>query len=235
MGATRSQEVTHDVGDRISWTLRPAISTKLNMVIFDDLSKMDVPEGQPVPNVGDERKGSDGKVKKVTQVLTWQDRRERMRDVCTNCHASGQVSGFYQQFDNLVDLYNDKFAKPAAAIMAELYKANKLTPAQMDEKLEWTYYELWHHEGRRARHGAAMSGPDYAWWHGIYDVAKTFYLHFLPEVKEVAGEQLANQLLDKHVYSQPGHRWLKEGMSKDQLQQIQEFYRQRYGDQNEIK
>ena len=115
----------------------------------------------------------------------------------------------------------------AAAIMAELYKANKLTAAQMDEKLEWTYYELWHHEGRRARHGAAMSGPDYAWWHGIYDVAKNFYLHFIPEVKEAAGEQLGKELIDKYVYSQPGHRWLKEGMSKDQLQQIQEFYRQR--------
>jgi len=235
MGATRSQDATHDVGERISWTLRPAISTKLNMVVFDDLSKMDVPEGQPLPKVGDERKGSDGKTKKVTQVLTWQDRRERMRDVCTNCHASGQVEGFYQQFDNLVELYNDKFAKPAAAIMAELYKANKLTAAQMDEKLEWTYYELWHHEGRRARHGAAMSGPDYAWWHGVYDVAKNFYLHFIPEVKEVAGEQLAKELLDKYVYSQPGHKWLKEGMSKDQLQQIQEFYRQRYGNQNEPK
>ena len=235
MSATRSQDVTHDVGERISWTLRPAISTKLNMVVFDDLSKMDVPEGQPVPKVGDERKGSDGKTRKVTQVLTWQDRRERMREVCTSCHASGQVDGFYTQFDNLVDLYNDKFAKPAAAIMAELYKANKLTPAPMDEKLEWTYYELWHHEGRRARHGAAMSGPDYAWWHGIYDVAKNFYLHFIPEVKEAAGEQLGKELIDKYVYSQPGHRWLKEGMSKDQLQQIQEFYRQRYGEQNEPK
>ena len=235
MSATRSQDVTHDVGERISWTLRPAISTKLNMVVFDDLSKMDVPEGQPVPKVGDERKGSDGKTRKVTQVLTWQDRRERMQEVCTSCHASGQVTGFYQQFDNLVDLYNDKFAKPAAAIMAELYKANKLTAAQMDEKLEWTYYELWHHEGRRARHGAAMSGPDYAWWHGIYDVAKNFYLHFIPEVKEAAGEQLGKELIDKYVYSQPGHRWLKEGMSKDQLQQIQEFYRQRYGEQNEPK
>ena len=32
MGATRDQKVTHDVGERISWTLRPAISTKLNMV-----------------------------------------------------------------------------------------------------------------------------------------------------------------------------------------------------------
>jgi hydroxylamine dehydrogenase len=62
-----------------------------------------------------------------------------MREVCTSCHASGQITSFYQQFDNLVDLYNNKFAKPAVAIMAELYKANKLTPAQMDEKLEWTY------------------------------------------------------------------------------------------------
>jgi hydroxylamine dehydrogenase len=117
----------------------------------------------------------------------------------------------------------------------ELRKANKLTPAPMDEKLEWVYYELWHHQGRRARHGAAMSGPDYAWWHGIYEVAKTFYFEFIPEVKHVAGEPMATQLLDKYVFSQPGHKWLQEGMTKEQLQKIQEFYRQRYGEQNEPK
>jgi len=26
---------------------------------------------------------------------------------------------------------------------------------------------MWHHEGRRARMGTAMMGPDYAWWHGF--------------------------------------------------------------------
>ena len=158
-----------------------------------------------------------------------------MRDVCSQCHADGQVTGFYRQFDDLVGLYNEKFARPATAIMGELYKANKLTPAPMDEKLEWIYYELWHHEGRRARHGASMSGPDYAWWHGMYEVAKTFYLQFIPELKQVAGETMAKQLLDKYVFSQPGHRWLQEGMNKEQLQKIQEFYRQRYGEQNEQK
>ncbi len=233
MGATRTQGVTHDVGDRISWTLRPAISTKLNMVVFDDLSKTDIPEGQPLPKVGDERKGADGRVRKVTKVLTWEDRRNGMKDVCTSCHASGQVEGFYKQFDNLVDLYNDKFAKPATSIMNELYKANKLTAGQMDEPLEGTYYELWHHEGRRARHGASMSGPDYAWWHGIYEVAQHFYFKFLPEVKQVAGDQLYAELMDKYVYSQPGHRWLKDGMTKEQLQKIQDFYKDRYGGQNE--
>jgi hypothetical protein len=235
MGGTTTQGVTHDVGERISWTLRPAISTKLNMVIYDDLSKEDVPEGKALPKVGDERKGADGKTKKVTQVLTWQDRRQRMQDVCSSCHAGGLVNGFYKQFDDLVVMYNEKFAKPATAIMEELYKADKLTRAQMDEKIEWTYYELWHHEGRRARHGASMSGPDYAWWHGIYEVAQHFYFKFLPEVKEVAGDKLYADLMEKYVYSQPAHRWLKEGMSKEQLQKIQDFYKQRYGEQNEPK
>jgi hydroxylamine dehydrogenase len=166
MSATPTQDVTHDVGERISWTLRPAISTKLNMVVYDDLSKDDLPEGTPLPKVGDQQKTPDGKTRTVTQVLTWQERRNRMQDVCSGCHASGQVTGFYRQFDDLVDLYNDKFARPATAIVNELYKANKLTAAPMDERLEWIYYELWHHEGRRARHGASMSGLDYAWWHG---------------------------------------------------------------------
>lgn len=231
MSATRSQPVTHDVGERISWTLRPVISTKINLVEYDDHTKTDIPEGQALPKEGDMVTGKDGKSRKVVKVLTWAQRRDNMKEVCSSCHASGQVEGFYKQFDDLVDLYDDKFARPASLIMAELYKAKKLSPAPMDEKLEWTYYELWHHEGRRARHGAAMSGPDYAWWHGVYDVAQTFYFKFLPEVKTTAGDELYQQLLDKYVYSQPGHRWLKEGMSKEQLQKIQDFYRQRYGDQ----
>jgi len=235
MSATRTQGVTHDVGERISWTLRPAISTKLNMVVYEDLWKDDLPEGAPLPKVGDSVAAKDGKTRRVIAVLTWQDRRAKMEDVCTSCHASGQVSGFYTQFDNLVDLYDEKFAKPAAAIMAELVKAKKINDGDMSQKINWVYYEMWHHEGRRARHGAAMSGPDYAWWHGIYEVAKTFYLEFLPEVKQVAGEPMATQLLDKYVYSQPGHKWLKEGMSKEQLRQIQQFYRQRYGAENEPK
>jgi hypothetical protein len=231
MSATPTQGATHDVGERISWTLRPAISTKLNMVIYDDLWKEDLPEGAALPKKGDDVKAKDGKTRKVKEVLTWQQRRERMLDVCSSCHAGGQVAGFYKQFDELVVLYNDKFAKPATAIMNDLYQAKKLTVAPMDEKLEWTYWELWHHEGRRARHGASMSGPDYAWWHGIYDVAKNFYTHFIPEVKQVAGEPLASQLLDKYVYSQPGHAWVKGGMTREELQKIQEFYRQRYGTQ----
>ena len=54
----------------------------------DDLSKDDLPEGAPLPKIGDEQKGSDGKIRKVAAVLTWQDRRARMQDVCSGCHAT---------------------------------------------------------------------------------------------------------------------------------------------------
>lgn len=191
MGATPNQAATHDVGARISWTLRPPVSKKL-----ENADK----------------------------------RRDSMKDVCGSCHAAPFIDGFYKQFDNLVDLYNEKFAKPAMAIRNELMAKGKLTKADFDEKLDWTYWELWHHEGRRARHGASMSGPDYAWWHGMYDVAKNFYTEFLPEVKNVAGPELYGELVKKYVEPDVRHEWYIKGMSKEQLEKIKRFYDQRYGE-----
>jgi len=190
MSATPSQAVTHDVGTRISWTLRPPVSKKM-----ENADK----------------------------------RRNNMKDVCASCHSEPFVAGFYKQFDNLVGLYDDKFAKPATAIRQELMDKGKLTKANFDDKLDWIYWELWHHEGRRARHGAAMSGPDYAWWHGIYDVAKNFYTEFLPEVKNAAGPELYSQIEKKYLESDVRHEWYVKGMTKEQLEKIQKFYNERYG------
>ena len=46
------------------------------------------------------------------------------------------------------------------------------TAAGNPEKIEWTYYELWHHQGRRARMGTAMMGPNYMQWHGFESPVK---------------------------------------------------------------
>ena len=43
---------------------------------------------------------------------------------------------------------------------------------KFSEPIDFTWFELWHHEGRRARHAAAMMAPDYTHWHGTYDLAK---------------------------------------------------------------
>ena len=35
-----------------------------------------------------------------------------------------------------------------------------------------------------------MMGPDYTHWHGTYDVAKTFYTHYVPELRELVEQGL---------------------------------------------
>jgi len=182
MSATPNQPVTHDVGDRISYTLRPAISIKQK---------------------------------------DWEKKRADMQDVCSNCHATGWVENFYTQYDNTIDLYNEKFAKPAKSIMDKLYAANKLTKTPFDEKIEWTYYEMWHHQGRRARMGTAMMGPDYTQWHGFYEVAKTFYNEFIPEAEALMPG------VTTEVMNSPYHQWTK-GLTKEQIQQQIDFYKKKY-------
>jgi hydroxylamine dehydrogenase len=153
-----------------------------------------------------------------------------VKDVCSSCHAAPFVEGFYKQFNNLVELYNVKYPIPATAIRQNLMDTGKLTKADFDEKLDWIYYELWHHEGRRARHGAAMSGPDYAWWHGIYEVAKSFYNEFMPEIKRVAGPELYKEIEKKYLAPDVRHEWYIRGMSKEPLEKIKKYYEQRYGE-----
>ena len=168
MSATGTQPITHDVGHRISWTLRPPVSkTKDN----------------------------------------WEVKRAHMQEVCMNCHGKGFVDGHYAQFDGLVNMYNEKFAKPGLALY-KLAKEKNLGggTANFSNKYEWIWWEIWHHEGRRARHGAAMMGPDYTWWHGIYDVAQHFYFKYIPELRKLHDPDL-DKLIDETL-ADPMHEWL---------------------------
>ncbi len=58
-----------------------------------------------------------------------------------------------------------------------------LEPIPFANKLDFIWFELWHHEGRRARCGASMMGPDYTDWHGTYELAKNFYSEMVPELE----------------------------------------------------
>ena len=224
MSAGGGEGKTHNVGERISWTLRPPISHKINLVKLENGQEFDIPEGSPLPKIGSKAKGS-----KVIEVLTWKQRRLKMQNVCTACHTDSVILGHYNQFDKVVDLYNEKFAKPIAAIMDDLKKSGTITPSPFDDKIEWIWWEIWHHEGRRARHGASMSGPDYTWWHGMYEVAKHTYFEFIPELKKVAGEKGAQALLNKHFKPIAGHDWYFNGLNKDQIDKVRSGFESRYG------
>jgi hypothetical protein len=130
-----------------------------------------------------------------------------MKDVCMNCHGEVFVDGHYWQLDATVNLYNEKFAKPAKSIITLIKKKGLLEhPAAFANLIEWEYWELWHHEGRRARHGAAMMAPDYTWWHGFYDVLHNFYFKFIPAAREYDDAEV--QALIDEVMSSPMHQWI---------------------------
>lgn len=195
------RKVTHNPGQRISWTNRPPVSLLLDT-------------------------GADGEVVKETDpdkrqsliVDSWSAKRQRMTQVCTHCHTENYVNNFYKQYDDFVINYNEKFAKPGQKIMTALHEQKLLTKADFDEPIEWTWFYLWHHEGRRARHGASMMAPDYAHWHGMFEVAERFYKHLIPEARELSKHAKENgqdaqakavqQVIDE-ILARPEHLWFE--------------------------
>jgi hypothetical protein len=157
MSATKDQPVTHNVGDRISWTNRPPVSVR--------------------PEVMDKKMGL------ASANLKWDQRRENMQNVCEACHTEEYVANFYTQYDSMIELYNEKFAKPGKALYA--LAGPLLKKAKFSNKLDWIWFELWHHEGRRARMATSMMAPDYTHWHGTYDLAKHFYTEMVPELEDL--------------------------------------------------
>ncbi len=105
----------------------------------------------------------------------WQQERDKMQAVCGQCHGKKWVTDHYTKMDRVVAEYNDVYYKPAKDRLQQLYDNGLLGKDRyFDEQLEVEFYELWHHEGRRARMGAAMMAPDYSWWHGFYECKKRF-------------------------------------------------------------
>ena len=195
--------ITHDPGERISWTNRPAVSVAMDT----DINHAIVTESDP-------------DARRALIHDTWQQKRDRMKDVCSHCHTVDYVNSFYKQYDDLVILYNEKFAKSGLEIMAVLLAHDLRTPTNFDEEVEWSWFYLWHHEGRRARHGASMMAPDYTHWHGMYEVAERFYMELIPQAREIADHaaqegrgsaaRAVHRVIDG-ILARPEHIWFEEG------------------------
>lgn len=114
----------------------------------------------------------------------WQDNIVRMQGVCLECHNEAFISNFYTAADKATERVN-VWVRESDEIMKPLIDQNILTPEEFDEPIDYTYFELWHHWGRTAKFGTWMQGPDYAQWHGAYEL-----LADLAELREYADEQL---------------------------------------------
>ncbi|RMF78770.1 MAG: hypothetical protein D6739_11525 [Nitrospirae bacterium] len=157
----------------------------------------------------------------------WKQRRANMQDVCLACHNENYVSAFYEQYDALIKLYNEKFGAPGVKLMKMLKKGGLITAQPFDEKIEWTWFLIWHHQGRRARHGASMMQPDYTHWHGLFEVAEAFYTELIPEAREKveAGKKAggkkakAARAVEKYIdelLNSENHRWFIGKMSAEE-------------------
>jgi predicted heme/steroid binding protein len=145
MSAAGALAATHDTTERLAWETQAPLTVR--------------PENfAPFPAATD-----------------WRREREKMERVCRQCHSRKWTTEHFRNLDAVVANYNDTYYLPIKALMDELYAAGRLSRERyFDEPLEWEFYELWHHEGRRARMGAAMMAPDYAWWHGFYELKLRF-------------------------------------------------------------
>jgi hydroxylamine dehydrogenase len=154
MSGAGSVMTSHDVTERLSWELQAPLTVKPEYF-------------KPFPS----------KMNSNTE-------RDKMKEICIQCHGKNWVDNHYVKLDNVVYEYNEKYFKPAKKMLNELYKKGLLDKTRFfDERLEIEFYELWHHEGRRARMGAAMMAPDYSWWHGFYECKKRFN-NFMEESRE---------------------------------------------------
>ncbi len=167
-------------------------------------------------------------IRAPVSVKTEKSKRKRlaMKDVCLSCHNPRYVDGFYKQFDAGIQLYDEKFAIPAKQIMDRLREAKKIDSTPFNEEIEWMYFYLWHHEGRRARSGLAMMGADYVQWYGFYDIAERFYIEIVPEAEKLLPG------VTKDILEMPDHKWFTGKMSDAERRKILDYYRRRYQPQD---
>ncbi|KJR43854.1 hydroxylamine oxidase [Candidatus Magnetoovum chiemensis] len=197
MSATKDMPVTHNVGLRIKWNNRPA---QLKQAHETDKT-WNLPSA----------------------AITGDMRKDNMKKVCVNCHNINFVDGFYTQYEAQLQLYSDKWAVPGEKLFNKATEVLKAVHgdkyATFAQKIDYTWFELWHHEGRRVRHGASMMAPDYTQWHGNYELARNWYGEYVTELKEVIetgkhstnpdANKLAGELenLLTEVMEQDGHSW----------------------------
>jgi len=136
---------THDVTERLSWELQAPLTIR------------------------------PAEFKAFPARTVWVDERKKMTSICMQCHSQEWTLGHFNNLDSTISNYNNIYFVPISRLMNELYQTGVISESSyFDDDIEWEFYEFWHHEGRRARMGAAMMAPDYAWWHGFYELKHRF-------------------------------------------------------------
>ena len=138
-------QTTHDVGTRLKWEIQA------KDVMFQS-RESNLAEYGFVP---DEQLA--------------RENRERMLNVCAQCHSRDWAEGYLASFERTLSDYQ-KVWDYTKGLLQQAYDEGLISKDNpIDEQPEIEAYLIWHHDGRRWRMGAAMMGPDYTQWHGAVE------------------------------------------------------------------
>ena len=116
---------------------------------------------------------------------------ERMKKVCANCHGPTHVKSQRLVLDNSVGLYN-RYWDGALKMKIDLKARGLLGKDPWNDGFQELMYYLWHHTGRRARQGAAMNAPDYAHWHGFFQVFQVYQ-----DMENIYNQRIKNNKIEE--------------------------------------
>jgi hydroxylamine dehydrogenase len=94
-----------------------------------------------------------------------------MQQVCSQCHAASVISRVYEQAEKVVTTTNENVSQ-AKALMDSLRSEGLLKGPPFAQPIDFIYFDLWHYDGRTAKHGAFMGGADFVQWHGNYPMLR---------------------------------------------------------------
>lgn len=105
----------------------------------------------------------------------------KMKQVCSQCHTPDVINRVYEQGDKVVQTTNQRVSE-AKAIVDGLRSEDLISGPAFSQPIDFLYFDLWHYDGRTAKHGAFMGGADFVQWHGNYPMLrKTVELKYLTE------------------------------------------------------
>jgi hypothetical protein len=147
-----------------------------------------------------------------------------METACLQCHAQPFVDRYLLEGDLSALQYNEIY-REGRRWLNEMNEAGIIVTAGFeglapfgvagyDEVPEQVSYHIWHHEGRRYRHGALMMGADYTQWHGIWDLQEDLVEmirygaeHGLPEAEAWMASEDPEKFWLYPFYDVPGSAW----------------------------
>ena len=101
---------------------------------------------------------------------------EQMKQLCGQCHTRPLIERVYTEAERVVVDTNAR-VEVASDIVTRLRKDGILTTPPFSQPIDFVYFDLWHYDGRTAKHGAFMGGADFIQWHGNYPMlARTIEL-----------------------------------------------------------